>query len=101
MRSIKSENFGGKAIAKTLATKDRGDMAANRDLAEALMKDVDVAAVSLGWSDEPFNALAGHCKPDAMVEFLKKYRWSKLGVMQRQINFLKGQLGDLELIAGL
>ena len=94
---IQSENFGGRAIAPTLAPTEHNDVEENQKAATALFKDVDLDVPILGSTDESFAALAGVVTPTAMLEFLETYRWSRPGVIQRQINFLRGELGDPEI----
>jgi hypothetical protein len=94
---IQSENFGGRAVAPTLAPKDRGMVRDNHEMARELMADIDIEAPILGESGETFSSLSGECSPKEMLKFLEAYKWSRPGVIQRQIGFLKGHLGDPEI----
>lgn len=94
---IQSENYGGKSIAPTLAPRADADVQANQASVRKLMDGVELDAPILGVEDDEFPSLAGTCTPGAMNAFLRDYRWSKPGVLHRQINFLEGQLGDPEI----
>jgi hypothetical protein len=94
---ILSENFGGKAIAPTLATKERRETISNQQLAQELMADAAITAPILGCVDEAFSSLVGKIAPAAMIKFLSRYHWSKPGVLQRQIGFFDHGLGDPEI----
>jgi hypothetical protein len=95
---IQSQNFGGKTVARTLAPTAPDDVEENQRLARNLMsKARDNQAPILGGADESFDSLSALCSPSEMIEFLRAYKWSRPGILDRVVSFLDGTLGDPEI----
>ena len=92
--TIRSENFGGRQIAPTLAPESATDTAHNEGLCRDLVSGISLANMRLGPSGNSFGALVGEVAPDRMLTFLEGYRWSRPGVLSRGLSFLGREMGD-------
>ena len=90
----RSANFGGKAIAPTLAPTSKAAIVGNMNAARELFDRVPLTSATLGDGRSDFSAVVGELTPPSMVEFLEAYRFSKAQVLAKQIAFLRGELGD-------
>ena len=88
-----SANFGGKAINPTLAPTQETTKADNRKLTRALFAEAVFEPVLLG-DTESFRALCTRVDPVQLVHYLERYRFSRPNLMERQLAFLRGDLGD-------
>lgn len=96
---IISENYGGKAIAPTLAPLDSQDKRrkANLRITKTLFQSgTPLGSMTLGGADS-FPALVFELTADAMKEFTEGYQFSRSGILDRQIDFFAGNIGDPEI----
>jgi hypothetical protein len=94
---IRSQNFGGEAIARTLAPTNPDLVAHNQEAARELLRSVRLEPAMLGPASDPERTLAGTADSGSMIRFLEAYRFSRPGVLERVLGFLRGELGDPEI----
>ena len=98
---IKSENFGGRWIQRTLCPDIDKDMKSNLDLFESVIAGHPLSHGALGIEGKAsFDALHTVIEPDAVRSIMKSYRWSPPNVtslLTQQLEFLTGEYGDPEV----
>ena len=89
-----SANFGGKAINPTLAPTQRAKVERNQTAVRQLFHDVGFVRARIGQEVGGFDALIGTLEPAALISFVETYRFSKENLLDRQLSFLRRELGD-------
>jgi hypothetical protein len=98
---VKAENFGGRQAQGTLAPTKREDKIANEARARQLLKlaalratSLEIRTIAAPTIAIKTQALVGIVSPQELLEFLRDYRWSKAGALERQMDFLGGASGS-------
>ncbi len=99
---IKSQNFGGKNIQSTLAPFRDEDVLHNETAMKSLLQNRTLKIRSLKVKTEKEalqnSSFVTEIEPDAIIEFLKTYRWLNLKQnLALQLEFLAGKHGDPEI----
>jgi hypothetical protein len=99
---IKMMNFGSQWSEKTLAPIKPSDIRANAAEARVLLACANPYSTQLeatvDGSRRRFNAVVGTATGQAMLGFLKAYRWAEntINVIQREIDFLSNSTGHAD-----
>ena len=91
---VKSQNFGGESKTSTLAPTVREDKIENERSARHLLRQLKLDAKHLELTSDGValarvRALVGTTSHASVVEFLRTYRWSRLGPFRRELEYLE------------
>lgn len=101
---LRSKNFGGNWVERTLCSDEDGDLQYNATLFEKLLGESDRSLfdleVDVGGLRTKVSAFTALIPADRMIDVLSAYRWAKphtSSLLKLELDFLRGGLGDPEI----